>query len=90
MAAAPGALREAAAAVAPGAGGIGGATFWAEMSFLTALGIPCVYWAPGDIGHCHTAEEHVRIDELVGAVKALCLFLAGHCGAGLTDGGDAR
>jgi len=82
------ALREAVRAVAPQRGAIGGATFWAEMSFLDALGIPCVYWAPGDITNCHTPEEHVEIDEFLAAVKALSLFLIANCGAGPIEGGD--
>ncbi len=82
------ALRRALDTVAPGSGAISGATFWSEMSFLTKLGIPCVYWAPGDIGNCHTSEEHVVIDEFINAVKALSLFLAGHEGAGPTNGGE--
>jgi acetylornithine deacetylase len=76
------ALRAAVRAVAPDREATGGAPFWSEMSFLHALGIPCVYWAPGDIAHCHTAEERVEVSELVDAVRALSLFLAGHCGPG--------
>jgi acetylornithine deacetylase len=68
-------------------GSIGGAPFWAEMSFLNTVGIPCVYWAPGDIANCHTSEEHVRVDEFVDAVSTLSKFIAGHCGAGTEQGG---
>ena len=57
------------------------------MSFLDALGIPCVYWAPGDIANCHTSEEHVEVDEFLAAVKALSLFLVAHCGTGPIEGG---
>ncbi|MFL5929594.1 MAG: M20 family metallopeptidase [Gaiellaceae bacterium] len=66
---------------------IGGAPFWAEMSFLNAVGIPCVYWAPGDIANCHTPDEHVRVDEFLDAVATLSQFIAGHCGAGTEQGG---
>jgi acetylornithine deacetylase len=59
------------------------------MSFLVANGIPCVYWAPGDIANCHTAEEHVDVDEFLDGVRALTKFIAGHCGAGTTEGGHA-
>jgi acetylornithine deacetylase len=76
------ALRAAVRAVAPDREATGGAPFWSEMSFLHALGIPCVYWAPGDIANCHTPEERVEVRELVDAVRALSLFLAGHCGPG--------
>ena len=69
-------------------GRIGGAPFWAEMSFLNLLGIPCVYWAPGDIANCHTPEEHVRVEEFLDAVTTLSQFIAGHCGAGTEQGGE--
>jgi acetylornithine deacetylase len=81
-------LRRAVQAVAPERDAVAGAPFWAEMSFLTALGIPCVYWAPGDITNCHTAEEHVDLDEFLDAVQALSLFLAGHCRTGSPQGGN--
>lgn len=68
-------------------GAIGGAPYWAEMSFLNAVGIPCVYWAPGDIANAHTPEEHVRVDEFLDAVGTLSKFIAGHCGAGTEQGG---
>jgi acetylornithine deacetylase/succinyl-diaminopimelate desuccinylase-like protein len=82
-----GALLEAVRAVAPGRERIAGAPFWAEMSFLAALDIPCVYWAPGDIANAHTAEEHVPVDEFLDGVRALLLFIAGHCEAGPKTGG---
>lgn len=66
--------------VRPGAGELEGAPFWAEMSFLERLGIPCVYCAPGDIGSAHTSEERVPVDEFVDAARALALFTAHHCG----------
>jgi acetylornithine deacetylase len=82
------ALRAAVGTVAPGHDAIGGAPFWSEMSFLDAVGIPCVYWAPGDITNCHTAEERVEIDEFLDGVRALSLFLAGHSQAGSILRGD--
>jgi acetylornithine deacetylase len=84
-----GALRECIAAVAPGSGAIGGAPFWSEASFLTARGIPCAYFAPGDIANCHTSEEHVVVREYLDAVRALSLFIAGHCGAGRIQGAQS-
>ena len=81
-------LRDAVRAVAPGRDALAGAPFWSEMSFLDRAGIPCVYWAPGDITNCHTTEEHLVIDELLAAVGALSLFLVGHCGAGHVIGGE--
>jgi acetylornithine deacetylase len=68
---------------------IAGAPFWSEMSFLDDAGIACVYWAPGDIANAHTAEEHVMVDELLDAVRALSLFIADHCGVGAIEGGVA-
>jgi acetylornithine deacetylase len=82
------ALADAVRAVAARGGAIAGAPFWSEMSFLHAAGIPCVYWAPGDIASCHTLEEHVEVDELLTAVRALSLFLVGYCGAGRIRGGS--
>jgi acetylornithine deacetylase len=80
-------LLEAIRSVRPERAALGGAPFWAEASFLGASGIPCVYWAPGDIANCHTTEEHVPVDEFLAGVRALTLFIAGHCGAGSSEGG---
>jgi acetylornithine deacetylase len=71
-------------------GRIGGAPFWAEMSFLNSLGIPCVYWAPGNIANCHTSEEHVPVEEFLDAVRTLTQFIAGHCGTGADQGGGVE
>jgi acetylornithine deacetylase len=65
----------------PDRGRIKGAPFWSEASFLTARGIPTVYFAPGDISICHTAEEHVAIDEYLWGIAALAEFIDGYCGA---------
>ena len=62
-------------------GRIRGAPFWSEASFLTARGIPTVYFAPGDISICHTAEEHVAIEEYLSGIAALAEFIDGYCGA---------
>ncbi|HEY8584490.1 MAG TPA: M20/M25/M40 family metallo-hydrolase, partial [Capillimicrobium sp.] len=80
------ALRACVRHVAPDRGEIAGAPFWSEASFLEAQGIPCAYFAPGDIANCHTSEEHVALRELLDAVQALSLFIAGHCGAGRIQG----
>lgn len=66
--------------VRPGAGELEGAPFWAEMSFLERVGIPCVYCAPGDISNAHTSEERVAVDELIDGARALALFTTHHCG----------
>ena len=62
----------------PDRGRIAGAPFWSEGSFLTALGIPAVYFAPGDIGICHTLEERVPIEEYLTGISALAEFIAGY------------
>ena len=64
----------------PGRGGIEGAPFWSEAPFFTALGVPAVYCAPGDIRNCHTFEEHVELDEYFAGVLAYARFIARYCG----------
>ena len=56
------------------------APFWSEKSFLAALGVPGVYFAPGDISNAHTPFERVGIDELVAATRTLAHFVASWCG----------
>lgn len=58
-----------------------GAPYWSEKPFLRELGIPSVYFAPGDISHCHTPFERLAIDELVTATRTLAHFIAEWCGA---------
>ena len=57
-----------------------GAPYWSEKPFLRALGIPGVYFAPGDISHCHTPFERLEIDELISATRSLAHFVASWCG----------
>jgi acetylornithine deacetylase len=64
----------------PDRGRIRGAPFWSEASFLTARGIPTVYFAPGDISVCHTSEEHVGINEYLCGIVALAEFISRYCG----------
>jgi acetylornithine deacetylase len=64
----------------PARGHVGGAPFWSEASFLTALGIPTVYFAPGDIRICHSLEERIAIDEYLGGIAALAEFIIRYCG----------
>ncbi len=56
------------------------APYWSEKPFLAALGVPGVYFAPGDIADCHTPFERVAIDELIAATRALTHFVASWCG----------
>jgi acetylornithine deacetylase len=64
----------------PDRGRIAGAPFWSEAPFLTGLGIPTVYFAPGDIRICHTLEERVPIDEYFDGIAAMAEFIARYCG----------
>ena len=57
-----------------------GAPYWSEKPFLRALGIPGVYFAPGDIANCHTPFERLEIDELISATRSLAHFVASWCG----------
>jgi acetylornithine deacetylase len=69
-----------AAAAAPGPGRVAGAPFWSEASFLMRLGIPAVYFAPGDIRCAHTTEERVSVAEYLSGIEALACFMAAYCG----------
>jgi len=41
--------------------------FWTEAALLTAAGIDCVVYGPGDIAHAHAPDEFVPIADLVRA-----------------------
>ncbi len=70
-------LVEAVRAVRPDRGAIEGAPFWSEAPFLvTGLGVPTVYWAPGDIRNCRTLEERVELREYFDGIVALAVFLS--------------
>ena len=56
------------------------APFWSEKPFLAALGVPGVYFAPGDISHCHTPFERLGVKELLSATRVLTHFVASWCG----------
>lgn len=60
---------------------IDGAPYWSEKPFLRDMGIPSVYFAPGDISNCHTPHERLDIDELVTATRTLAHFIAQWCEA---------
>ena len=57
-----------------------GAPYWSEKPLLHAVGIPGVYFAAGDIAHCHTAFERLTVDQLVAAARTLAHFLVSWCG----------
>lgn len=67
--------------VVPGYGEIQGAPYWSEAPFLVnTLGIPTVYFAPGDIRNCHTLEERVVLQDYFAGIVALAAFMAEYCG----------
>ncbi|MCY3579326.1 MAG: M20 family metallopeptidase [bacterium] len=57
-----------------------GAPYWSEKSLLRTAGIPGVYFAAGDIAHCHTPFERLPIEDLVSATRVLAHFVANWCG----------
>ncbi len=64
-------------AVRPERGNIEAAPYWSELPILSALGVPGVYFAPGDIRICHTTEENVSLQDYYDSIVALATFLAG-------------
>ncbi len=74
----------------PDRGHILGAPFWSEASFLIGLGIPTVYFGPGDISICHTLEERVPIDDYLSGIAALADFIARFCGVAGASAGDGE
>lgn len=60
---------------------IAGAPFWAEASFFVHdLGVPTVYFGPGDIGECHTFRERVDLDEFERAIRVFAALIVEFCG----------
>ena len=64
-------------AVRPERGNIEAAPYWSELPILSALGVPGVYFAPGDIRICHTTEENVSLQDYYDSIVALAAFLSG-------------
>jgi acetylornithine deacetylase len=64
-------------AVRPERGNIEAAPYWSELPILSALGVPGVYFAPGDIRICHTTEENVSLQDYYDSIVALAGFLSG-------------
>lgn len=64
----------------PGRARAAGAPFWSEAPFLTSIGVPTVYFAPGDIRNCHTLEERVSLEDYTSGIIALAAFIADYCG----------
>jgi acetylornithine deacetylase len=63
-------------AIRPDRGKIEAAAYWSELPIFAALGIPGVYFAPGDIRICHTPEENVSLQDYYDGILALALFFA--------------
>jgi acetylornithine deacetylase len=72
-----GRLVSAVRAVRPERGNIEAAPYWSELPILSALGVPGVYFAPGDIRICHTTEENVSLQDYYDSIVALAAFLTG-------------
>jgi acetylornithine deacetylase len=72
-----GRLVSAVRSVRPERGNIEAAPYWSELPILSALGVPGVYFAPGDIRICHTTEENVSLQDYYDSIVALAAFLAG-------------
>jgi acetylornithine deacetylase len=72
-----GRLISAVRAVRPERGNIEAAPYWSELPILSALGVPGVYFAPGDIRICHTTEENVSLQDYYDSIVALAAFLSG-------------
>ncbi len=64
-------------AVRPERGNIEAAPYWSELPILSALSVPGVYFAPGDIRICHTTEENVSLEDYYDSIVALAAFLSG-------------
>jgi acetylornithine deacetylase/succinyl-diaminopimelate desuccinylase-like protein len=73
-------LRGVVESVRPERGMIQGAPYWSELSFLTELGIPAVYFSAGDSADVRTTDERVAVDDFVDQVRILALAIAEHCG----------
>ena len=75
-------LARAVQAVRADRGLIEGAPYWSEAPFLiNRLGVPAVYWAPGDIGNCHTLQEHVLVKDYLDGIIAFAAFIAAFDGS---------
>lgn len=48
--------------------------------FYHRAGIPAVVFGAGDLSHAHSAEEQVRISDIIKAAQALTLFAMDWCG----------
>jgi acetylornithine deacetylase len=72
-----GRLISAVRAVRPERGNIEAAPYWSELPILSAVDVPGVYFAPGDIRICHTTEENVSLEDYYDSIVALAAYLSG-------------
>ncbi|MER8578481.1 M20/M25/M40 family metallo-hydrolase [Mesorhizobium sp. M1423] len=70
-------LRETIKALRPDRGQIEAVPGWSELPFFSALGVPGVYWAPGDVRICHTPKENVNLQDYTDGVVVFAAYLAG-------------
>ena len=64
---------------------IDGAPYWSESPFwVSQIGCPTVYCAPGDISVAHTFEERIGVQDYLDSIRAYALFMARHCGVAMT------
>jgi acetylornithine deacetylase len=63
--------------VRPERGNIEAAPYWSEMPILSTVGVPGVYFAPGNIRICHTTEESVSLPDYYDSIIVLAAFLSG-------------
>lgn len=54
--------------------------FWTEASLLSAAGIDCVVYGPGDIAHAHAPDEFVPVAELERARDTFAALIAAEAG----------
>ncbi len=82
------ALAQAGTPMAAG-GKLGGAPYVADNAWLIKAGVPALLYGPGSPVNAHAADESVRIDEVVGAVKTYALVAMSWCGYREHSGGGA-
>lgn len=52
-----------------GTGGTRGVDFWTDAALFSAEGIPAVVFGPGDIRYAHSADDQVKVSDLILASK---------------------
>ena len=57
-----------------------GAPYGSDLRQYAAAGIPTVQYGPGDVRYAHAADEHVRLSEVLHAVRTYVLVALRRCG----------